>query len=153
MLALPLCLGCGPLDPDVEREVTQPITSTTVATSALTGTWSLGPDVIKGLPSPDSTVERDGSPFAQLRLLDDGTFSLQFGAGCVVQGIDGTWVPTATGGLLSMLPNAWQTWTDGGSEALRPTQLTAAREGDFLRITGFDEHGRSIDQRWRARAP
>jgi len=145
-----LWLGCGRGGLVGGTETTQPITSTT---GALAGTWALGADTIKGLPGPDDTVEKDGSPYAMLTLHEDGTFDLWFGAGCVVQGISGSWAPTTTGGHLSMTPDDWQTWTDGVSEPLRPTQLDAARDGDFLRITGVDEKLRPIDQRWRPYAP
>lgn len=146
--ALFLACGRGGIDTD---DVTQPITTTTTTTSSLVGRWGLGRDSIKGLP-PRDTSDVPRSPYAELTIAADGTFDLMFGEGCIVQGISGQWAPLPTGPRLVMQPDQWQTWTDGVSESLRPTQLDAQRVGAELRITGVDERGRAIDQRWRALA-
>lgn len=150
-----LALGCGRGGPVLPGEdVTQDITTTTQTTSALTGTWALGADTIKGLPpDPNDTANEPRSPYAMLRVESDGTFDLMFGAGCIVQGISGTWAPTASGARLAMQPDDWQTWTDGVSESLRPTTLDVSIDAEQLHVTGVDEKGRAIDQRWRPYAP
>jgi hypothetical protein len=131
-------------------EETDDLTTTTSTSAALTGTWALGPDTLKGLPpDPNDTASEPRTPYALLRLDAGGTFDLSFGAGCILQGISGTWTPTASGARLAMQPDDWQTWTDGLSEPLRPTTLDAAIDGGHLRVTGVDEKGRAIDQRWR----
>lgn len=149
-----LWLGCGRGGPVALGEETTDLTTTTSTSAALTGTWALGPDTIRGLPpNPNDTRDVPGTPFAMLHLRAGGTFDLSFGAGCIIQGISGTWTPTASGARLAMQPDDWQTWTDGASEVLRPTALDASIDGGQLHVTGVDEKGRAIDQRWRPYAP
>jgi hypothetical protein len=143
-------LGCGRGGLVDRPDVSQPITTTT---GALTGTWALGADTIKGLPGPNDTLQTAGSPYAQLTLYADGTFDMWFGGGCVMEGTSGTWAPTTAGGLLTPQVDDWASWTDGVSAHPRPTSLNAARDGDHLRVTGVDEQGQPIDQRWRPYAP
>ncbi len=147
VLGAVLWCGCGRGGPVPGTELTQPLTSTA---SPVSGRWALGANVIRGLPAnPGQPQDEPESPFAQLELDEDGTFLISFGAGCVVQGLRGAWVATPVGARLTMQPDGWQTWTDGVSSPLRPTQLDAVRDGADLRITGVDEKGRPIDQRWR----
>lgn len=138
------CGRAGPLDP---VDTSQPLTTVTPAT--LAGRWALGPNVIHGLPGPDDTVENAGSPYAVLTLQTDGSFDLMFGAGCIIEGISGTWVATPAGALLSMQPDPWQSWTDGVGAHPKPTALTAALDAGELLVTGVDEAGQPIAQRWR----
>lgn len=138
------CGRAGPLD---LVDTNQPLTTVTT-TTALTGTWALGPNVIHGLPPVDST-EDVGTPYALLTLAADGSFDLMFGQGCIIEGISGSWVALPGGARLSMQPDQWQTWTDGVSAHPKPTQLDAALDGDELVVTGVDELGQPIEQRWR----
>lgn len=138
------CGRAGPLDP---VDTNQPLT--TVTPTTLEGRWALGPNVIHGLPGPDDTLENAGSPYAVLTLEADGSFDLMFGAGCIIEGISGTWVTTPNGTFLSMQPDQWQSWTDGVGAHPRPTTLNAALDGEELAVTGVDEQGRPIAQRWR----
>ncbi|MCC6337132.1 MAG: hypothetical protein IT380_24455 [Myxococcales bacterium] len=150
-----LGLGCGrsglaeELDAQQPPEVHEPPSTT----DALTGTWALGADTIRGLPSADFEFEGGGTPYALLNVYADGTFVLQFGSGCVIEGTSGEWTPLAQGVLLTPRVDDWSTWTDGVSERPRPAVLVAVRDGEQLRISGVDEKGQPIDQRWRPYAP
>lgn len=138
------CGRAGPLDP---VDTNQPLT--TVTTTTVAGRWALGPNVIHGLPGPDDTVENAGSPYAVLTLASDGSFDLMFGAGCIIEGISGTWAQLPGAARLSMQPDQWQSWTDGVSAHPKPTALDATPDGDELLVTGVDEAGQPIAQRWR----
>lgn len=142
-------LGCGRDGPLDSVDTSEPLTTVTTTASGLTGRWALGANVIHGLPGPDDTLENAGSPYAVLTLQADGSFDLMFGAGCIIEGISGTWVTTPAGTFLSMEPDQWQTWTDGVSAHPKPTSLNAALDGDELLVTGVDELGQPIAQRWR----
>jgi hypothetical protein len=144
-------VACGRGGPDDPFDTHQSLTTTVTTSSTLVGRWAFGPLVIHGLPGPQDTREKAGAPYAVLRLESGGSFELEFGAGCLMEGISGTWVPWPGGGLLSMQPDPHQgrTWTDGEGGHPMPSALHAALDGDELLLIGVDERGQPIEQRWR----
>ncbi|MGV3619521.1 MAG: hypothetical protein ACO1OB_01820 [Archangium sp.] len=111
----------------------------------LAGTYEFGPMVGKGLPPADETITYPTSRLATLELKPDGTFSLEFGMGCVISWHDGTWAPTRDGAHLTFGLNPG--WTDASGNTLKVDAIDVTATEGGLTVTGTSNRG-AISQKW-----
>ncbi len=114
----------------------------------LAGVYEYGPMVGKALLPADDSIAYPTSRLARLELKDDGTFTMTFGSGCVIDFGDGTWTQSGAGAALTL--TTYSSWTDAQGARLSVATVYVAPAEGGLSVTGVGSAG-AFAQTWDRR--
>jgi len=139
-----LVAACGrPLAESTPTTTTQSSEASQGSNAAVVGHWQFGPTVAKGFAGIPGRL-------ADLTLKADGTLEMNYGQGCLISGVEGTWTQAAP----STFTLNRDLWTDEQGHDVAPTGLRATHvpwtllTPEGLRIDFTDDQGHAVSQFW-----